>query len=149
MINRIKTAHFVNIIFMAISTIICFLLYFFSKSSGFIANVYDLYGNSDIVYSKELMSSGSDDNAVIWIMISHRFFFILISLLNFKKRRPIFFLLPFLFDILCLCVISDTSNVSRTISNNGIFFVWFLIWIISFIGCVFSFIKLDREDEFI
>jgi hypothetical protein len=100
------------------------------------ADVFDMQGNPDVVYSTDLMSAGSDDDGVVWPMMFFRVLFILITLLNLKKRRLIFFILPFIFDIICLCLISDTSSVGRAIAHNGMFLAWFLTWIVSFIGCI-------------
>lgn len=136
MINLFKSASLSNVVFTIVSITMCFLLFLFLKSRGFVAaDVFDMQGNPDIVYSRDLMSAGADDG-VIWSMMFFRVLFILVTLLNLKKRRLIFFILPFVFDIICLCLISDTSSVGRTIAHNGMFLAWFLTWIASFIGCI-------------
>ena len=136
MTNLFKSANLLNIIFSIVSITMCFFLFLFLKSNGFVAaDVFDMQGCPDIVYSRDLMNAG-DDDGVIWPMMFFRVFFILITLLNLKKRRLIFFILPFIFDIICLCLISDTSSVGRTIAHNGMFLAWFLTWIASFIGCI-------------
>ena len=146
MIDGFKSANLSNVFFTIVSITMCFMLFLFLKSNGFVAaDVFDMQGNPDIVYSRDLMSAGSDDG-VIWPMMFFRVFFILITLLNLKKRRLIFFILPFVFDIICLCLISDTSSVGRTIAHNGVFLVWFLTWIASFTACVIVFLK-NREGE--
>ena len=137
MINLFKSANLFNVVFTIVSITMCFLLFLFLKSNGFVAaDVFDMQGTPDIVYSRDLMSAGSDDDGVIWPMMFFRVIFILVTLLNLKKRRLIFFILPFIFDIICLCLISDTSSVGRTIAHNGMFLAWFLTWIASFIGCI-------------
>lgn len=145
MINRSKIIYFTNIFFLIISMLLCVLLYAFSNSNGFVANAYNLYDNSDIVYSKSFMSSGSDDNAIIWTMMIFRIIFIAITLFHLKKQCFVFFIIPFFLDILFLCLISDTSNISKTIAVNPAFLFWLLSWIISFIICIFVFFKLNRE----
>lgn len=136
MIDGFKSANLSNVFFTIVSITMCFMLFLFLKSNGFVAaDVFDMQGNPDIVYSRNLMNAG-DDDGVIWPMMFFRVLFILIALLNLKKRRLIFFILPFIFDIICLCLISDTSSVGRTIAHNGMFLVWFLTWITSFIGCI-------------
>ena len=142
MINLFKSANLSNVVFTIVSITMCFLLFLFLKSNGFVAaDVFDMQGNPDIVYSRDLMSAGSDDDGVVWPMMFFRVLFILITLLNLKKRRLIFFILPFVFDIICLCLISDTSSVGRTIAHNGVFLVWFLTWIVSFMACVIVLLK--------
>ena len=137
MIDGFKSANLSNVFFTIVSITMCFMLFLFLKSNGFVAaDVFDMQGNPDIVYSRDLMSAGSDDDGVVWPMMFFRVIFILVTLLNLKKRRLIFFILPFIFDIICLCLISDTSSVGRTIAHNGVFLVWFLTWIASFIGCI-------------
>ncbi len=148
MVKQNKRIFTINGFFATISVILCVLLYVFSKSCGFVANVFDMHDNSIIVYSKDLMSSGSDDNAIIGAMIFFRILFIFISLFNLKKPCLKFFIIPFFLDILFLCLVSDTSNISRTISNNSEFRFWLLTWIISFCGCIFVLIKFDGDDYF-
>lgn len=146
MIDGFKSANLSNVFFTIVSITMCFMLFLFLKSNGFVAaDVFDMQGNPDVVYSRGLMNAG-DDDGVIWPMMFFRVFFILITLLNLKKRRLIFFILPFVFDIICLCLISDTSSVGRTIAHNGVFLVWFLTWIASFTACVIVFLK-NREGE--
>lgn len=146
MIKQNKIIFTINVFFIVISIMICVLLCAFSTSCGFVANAFDLHDNSIIVYSKELMSSGSDDNAIIWAMIFFRILFIFISLFNLKKPCLKFFIIPFFLDILFLGLISDSSSISRTISNNTEFLFWFLVWIVSFIGCIF--IKFSGDDYY-
>ena len=141
MINLFKSANLFNVVFTIVSITMCFLLFLFLKSNGFVAaDVFDMQGSPDIVYSRDLMNAG-DDDGVVWPMMFFRVLFILITLLNLKKRRLIFFILPFVFDIICLCLISDTSSVGRTIAHNGMFLVWFLTWIASFVACVIVLLK--------
>ena len=131
MINLFKSANLSNVVFTIVSITMCFLLFLFLKSNGFVAaDVFDM-----------LMSAGSDDDGVVWPMMFFRVLFILITLLNLKKRRLIFFILPFAFDIICLCLISDTSSVGRTIAHNRMFLAWFLTWIASFTACVIVLLK--------
>ena len=128
MTSLFKSANLFNVVFTIVSITMCFLLFLFLKSNGFVAaDVFDMQGSSDIVFSRDLMF--------------FFFFFILITLLNLKKRRLIFFILPFVFDIICLCLISDTSSVGRTIAHNGMFLAWFLTWIASFVACVIVLLK--------
>ena len=142
MINLFKSANLFNVVFTIVSITMCFLLFLFLKLKGFVtADVFDMQGNPDIVYSRDLMSAGSDDDGVIWPMMFFRVLFILITLLNLKKRKLIFFILPFVFDIICLCLISDTSSVGRTIAHNGMFLAWFLTWIASFTACIIVLLK--------
>ena len=142
MIDGFKSANLSNVFFTIVSITMCFMLFLFLKSNGFVAaDVFDMQGNPDIVYSRDLMSAGSDDDGVVWPMMFFRVLFILITLLNLKKRRLIFFILPFLVDITCLCLISDTSSVGRTIAHNGMFLAWFLTWIASFTACVIVLLK--------
>lgn len=141
MINLFKSANLSNVVFTIVSITMCFLLFLFLKSNGFVAaDVFDMQGSSDIVFSRDLMNAG-DDDGVIWPMMFFRVLFILITLLNLKKRRLIFFILPFIFDIICLCLISDTSSVGRTIAHNRMFLAWFLTWIVSFVACVIVLLK--------
>ncbi len=136
MTSLFKSANLSNVIFSIVSIAMCVMLFLFLKSNGFVAaDVFDMQGSPDIVYSRDLMNAG-DDDGVIWPMMFFRVFFILVTLLNLKKRRLIFFILPFIFDIICLCLISGTSSVGRTIAHNGMFLAWFLTWIVSFIGCI-------------
>ena len=138
MTNRIKTVNSTNVIFLIISIIICVLQYAVFRVDRFVAaGVYDSHGNPDTFYTRDLMSLGSDDNGIMFTMMLFRIIFIFITLLNLKKRCLKFFIIPFLFDILCLCLISDTTSIGRTIVDNGVFLAWFLIWIISFAGCIF------------
>ena len=147
MTSLFKSANLFNVVFTIVSITMCFLLFLFLKSNGFVAaDVFDMQGSSDIVFSRDLMSAGSDDDGVVWPMMYFRVLFILITLLNLKKRKLIFFILPFVFDIICLCLISDTSSVGRTIAHNGMFLAWFLTWIVSFVACVIVLLK-NREGE--
>ena len=147
MIDGFKLANLSKVFFTIVSITMCFMLFLFLNSNGFVAaDVFDMQGNPDIVYSRDLMSAGSDDDGVIWPMMFFRVIFILVTLLNLKKRRLIFFILPFIFDIICLCLISDTSSVGRTIAHNGMFLAWFLTWIASFTACVIVLLK-NREGE--
>ena len=147
MIDEFKSANLSNVFFTIVSITMCFMLFLFLKSNGFVAaDVFDMQGSPDIVYSRDLMSAGSDDDGVVWPMMFFRVLFILITLLNLKKRRLIFFILPFIFDIICLCLISDTSSVGRTIAHNGMFLAWFLTWIAGFTACIIVLLK-NREGE--
>lgn len=52
-----------------------------------VVDVFDMQGSPDIVYSRDLMSAGSDDDGVVWPMMFFRVLFILITLLNLKKEK--------------------------------------------------------------
>ena len=95
MTSLFKSANLFNVVFTIVSITMCFLLFLFLKSNGFVAaDVFDMQGSSDIVFSRDLMNAG-DDDGVVWPMMFFRVLFILITLLNLKKRRLIFFILPF------------------------------------------------------
>jgi hypothetical protein len=122
---------FFNIFLIFVSLLLILVLVLFLNSNGFVAaNVYP-FDENDIVYSDDV-SSSVNDNGVIGFFIVVRFFLVILSLFLISSKFTFFFyIFVWFFELFCLILISGTSDVSKTISYNKIFLIWFLIWFFS------------------
>ena len=136
---------FFNISLITASLFLILMLVLFLNSNGFIAaNVYP-FDENDIVYSDNV-SSSMNDNGVVGFFIVVRFVLIIISLFLISSKAPFFlYIFAWLFELFCLILISETSDVSKTIFYNKIFFIWFLIWFFSI--PFFIFVKLSKYTK--
>jgi peptidoglycan/LPS O-acetylase OafA/YrhL len=130
------------------SIVLCVLLILFDRTDGFVAHIYDSYNSFEVSYSKDYMSSGSNDDGVIWFMMLYRCFFIVFGLINFKGYKNFYlFVVLFALDLFCLVLVSDTSNVSKTISINPYLRFWFLVWVISLFLNTWIYLKSRQWRE--
>jgi hypothetical protein len=144
--NRI---HLLQIIYTAL--IVFLSCYFLFGTDGFVGRIYSSDGS--ISYSGEYESNGSNDNGIMFLFIGTRAILLFLSLLlsfllRYKAWLQLLLLLlytaAFFFELLCLSLIGDTSDVGQTIVHNKIFLMWFLIWLNTIPFYFFVLIKLAR-----
>ncbi len=145
---RIKNkTKFFNISLIGVSLFLILILVLFLNTNGFFADIYSYDGN-DIHYSNEYMSSGGNDDGVAGAFIIVRFLLCFISLFIISSRIPfVFYILAWFFELFGLMLISDTSDVFKTVYYNRVFSIWFFTWLLSIPFSIFVYLKLPSVDS--
>jgi hypothetical protein len=117
----------ISIITIHTALIIFLTYYFIFKSNGFVAHIYSSDGS--IGFSREYQSSGSDDNGVMFLFFGTRIILLILSFFSSPFKALLLCAFIFIFEFFCLSLISDTSNIGKTIAYNKAFLIWFLAWL--------------------
>ncbi len=125
---------------LAESLLLCLLLTAFHLTGGLVAAGSEW---PDVLYSSQLMSSGSDDDALIVVMVALRLVFTAIAF--FVKRSGVLLLIiASVIDVLCLMLVAETSDLTMTARDN----MFFAIWCIGFVTTIVTLlVSLARKFQ--
>jgi len=121
-----------NLVLIGVSLILVSLLIFFFNGDGFVAKIYSSLKIDEVSFSREYHSSGSDDDGVILFIIFGRVFIILLCMFLLTYKLSFFlYVVGWFFELVGLLIVSDTSDIFKTIHHDIFFALWFVFWFLS------------------